>query len=163
MNRPRLTGLVAATHTSFAADGSPAPAALGFARSRGIDPSRLEVIKTEKGEYVGFTKVERGRPAADILPEVLVRVLSGLTFPKMMRWDENPVRFLRDGFDVAEGFRLFDLGDDGDFTAVGAYQPPHAPEIFRRSDEGDRDEVHSGSNRKRDALPIFRRQGRERK
>ena len=80
---------------AFGADGSPAPAALGFARSRGIDPARLEVIKTEKGEYVGFTKVERGKPAADILPDVLVRVLSGLTFPKMMRWDENPVRFSR--------------------------------------------------------------------
>jgi len=80
---------------AYAADGSPTPAALGFAKSRGVDPARLEVIKNDKGEYVGFTKVGRGRAAADILPEVVVRVLSGLTFPKMMRWGENPVRFSR--------------------------------------------------------------------
>ena len=80
---------------AFAADGSPTAAALGFARSRGIDPSRLEVIKNEKGEYVGFTKRAQGRAAAEILPEVVVRVLSGLVFPKMMRWGENPVRFSR--------------------------------------------------------------------
>jgi glycyl-tRNA synthetase beta chain len=80
---------------AFAADGTPTQAALGFARSRGVDPSKLEVFTTEKGEYVGFSKVEQGLAAADLLPDVLIRVLSGLTFPKMMRWDENPVRFSR--------------------------------------------------------------------
>lgn len=80
---------------AYAPDGTPTAAALGFARSRGIDPSRLEIIRTEKGEYVGFSKVEQGRSAAEILPDVLVRVLSGLAFPKMMRWGENPVRFSR--------------------------------------------------------------------
>ena len=80
---------------AYAADGTPTAAALGFAKSRGVDPYRLEVFKTDKGEYVGFTKVARGRDAADILPEVVVKILSGLVFPKMMRWGENPTRFSR--------------------------------------------------------------------
>ncbi len=80
---------------AFAPDGTPTKAALGFARSRGIEPSQLEVFQTEKGEYVGYSKVEEGRPSADLLPDILARVLAGLTFPKMMRWDENPVRFSR--------------------------------------------------------------------
>ena len=46
---------------AFAADGSPTPAALGFARSQGVDVAQLEVIKTEKGEYVGFRKTETGK------------------------------------------------------------------------------------------------------
>jgi glycyl-tRNA synthetase beta chain len=80
---------------AFAPDGSPTQAALGFARSRGVDPGVLEIIRTEKGEYVGLTRVEAGKSASDILPDLLARVLAGLTFPKMMRWDENPVRFSR--------------------------------------------------------------------
>ncbi|MBN2198674.1 MAG: glycine--tRNA ligase subunit beta [Candidatus Aminicenantes bacterium] len=80
---------------AFAADGTPTPAAHGFAKSRGVDVSRLEVFETEKGAYVGFTRAEEGRPAGDVLPEILGRVVSGLTFPKMMRWSENPFRFSR--------------------------------------------------------------------
>jgi len=80
---------------AFTEDGTPTPAAQGFARSRGVEVSRLEVYETEKGAYVGFTRTEEGRPAGDVLPEILTRVVSGLTFPKMMRWSDNPFRFSR--------------------------------------------------------------------
>ncbi|MBM3296407.1 MAG: glycine--tRNA ligase subunit beta [Candidatus Aminicenantes bacterium] len=80
---------------AFKPDGEPTTAAQGFARSRKIDVSCLEVFETERGAYVGFRRTESGRPAEDVLPEVLVRVVSGLSFPKMMRWGDHPFRFSR--------------------------------------------------------------------
>jgi len=80
---------------AYKPDGTPTPAGLGFAKSRGIDISQVEVYATERGEYIGFTKSAPGKPAEEILPEILVRVISGLSFPKMMRWAENPFRFSR--------------------------------------------------------------------
>ncbi len=80
---------------AFKPDGTLAPAALGFAKSRSMDVSQLEVYATERGEYVGFMKMKPGQPAEKILPDVVVRVISALTFPKMMRWADNPFRFSR--------------------------------------------------------------------
>jgi glycyl-tRNA synthetase beta chain len=80
---------------AYRPDGTPTPAVLGFAKSRGIDISQVEVYVTERGEYIGFTKSAPGKPAEEILPDILVRVISGMTFPKMMRWAENPFRFSR--------------------------------------------------------------------
>jgi glycyl-tRNA synthetase beta chain len=80
---------------AFAADGSPTQAALGFARSRGIDVAQLEVIKTEKGEYVGFKKKAAGKGSAEILAQMIPRILGSLPFPKMMRWGTGQFRFSR--------------------------------------------------------------------
>jgi glycyl-tRNA synthetase beta chain len=80
---------------AFAADGSPTPAALGFARSRGMDVAKLEVIKTEKGEYVGFKKTAAGKGSAEILIQIIPRILGSLSFPKMMRWGTGQFRFSR--------------------------------------------------------------------
>jgi len=55
---------------AYQEDGSPAPAAKGFAKSQGIKVSELEVIRTEKGEYLGLKKIKKGRAARDILSEI---------------------------------------------------------------------------------------------
>jgi len=80
---------------AYAPDGSPTPAALGFARSKGIDVARLEVVTTERGEYVGFRTVERGKPTAEILAKAVPQVLASLSFPKMMRWGAGTMKFSR--------------------------------------------------------------------
>ena len=80
---------------AYAADGSPTPAALGFARSKGIDVSRLEIVKTARGEYVGFRTVEKGKPTAEILAKAVPQVIGSLSFPKMMRWGSGTMRFSR--------------------------------------------------------------------
>jgi glycyl-tRNA synthetase beta chain len=80
---------------AFAADGSPTPAALGFAKSKGIPVSELQVITTDRGEYVGFKKIEKGQSGADILVRIIPQILSSLSFPKMMRWGEGSLRFSR--------------------------------------------------------------------
>lgn len=76
-------------------DGSFSPAAKGFAKSQGVRVSELKVIKTAKGEYLGFKKIERGKPTRDILSKILPQIVPSLSFPKMMRWGESSFRFSR--------------------------------------------------------------------
>jgi glycyl-tRNA synthetase beta chain len=80
---------------AFTQDGSPAPAARGFAKSKGVDVQSLEVIKTDRGEYMGIRKVEKGIPTPDLLTEIIPRAVSFLSFPKMMRWGKSSFRFSR--------------------------------------------------------------------
>ena len=72
---------------SFKPDGSPTPAAAGFAAKQGVDVGALERLQTPKGEYLAFRKRQRGKATVDVLPDVLRDSLRGLPFPKAMRWD----------------------------------------------------------------------------
>ena len=85
---------------AFDAEGKPTPAALGFARSQGVEVAALERAQTPKGERLAVTKVEKGRKAEQVLPAVLEKLLGGLRFRKSMRsrWDDvtfaRPVRWI---------------------------------------------------------------------
>jgi glycyl-tRNA synthetase beta chain len=85
---------------AFDAEGKPTQAALGFARSQGVDVSALERAQTSKGERVAVTRVEKGRKAEQVLPALLERLLAGIRFKKSMRsrWDDvtfaRPVRWI---------------------------------------------------------------------
>jgi glycyl-tRNA synthetase beta chain len=72
---------------SFKPDGSPTPAAAGFAAKQGVDVAGLERIQTPKGEYLAFRKRQRGKATVDVLPDVLRDSLRSLQFPKAMHWD----------------------------------------------------------------------------
>lgn len=80
---------------AYLKDSSPSPAARGFAKAQGIEISELEIIKTEKGEYVGLKKMEKGRRTQAILSEITPQIISSLSFPKMMRWGEEFLKFSR--------------------------------------------------------------------
>lgn len=80
---------------AFSPDGTPSSAAIGFAKAQGISVDQLDVIKTEKGEYVGLRKIEKGKPTQEILLEIIPQVISSLSFPKMMRWGEGLQKFSR--------------------------------------------------------------------
>jgi glycyl-tRNA synthetase beta chain len=80
---------------AFDAEGKPTPAALGFARSQGVDVSALERKQTPKGERLAVTKVEKGRTAAQVLPALLERLVGGLKFKKSMRSRFDDVAFAR--------------------------------------------------------------------
>ncbi len=80
---------------AFLPDGKPSPAAKGFAKSQGVNVNSLEVVRTEKGEYIGINKVLKGEKTKAILAEVIPRIVESLSFPKMMRWGNNPMRFSR--------------------------------------------------------------------
>jgi glycyl-tRNA synthetase beta chain len=72
---------------SFAADGTPTPAAAGFAAKQGVDVATLERIDTPRGAYLAYRKKQRGRAAVDVLPDMLAGALRKMTFPKLMHWD----------------------------------------------------------------------------
>jgi glycyl-tRNA synthetase beta chain len=71
----------------FKPDGTPTPAATGFAAKHGVDVSALERVETPKGVYLAFRRRQRGKAAVDVLPAVLDGTLRALAFPKLMRWD----------------------------------------------------------------------------
>src|SRR5512142_955842 len=85
---------------AFDAEGKPTPAALGFARSQGVEVAALERAQTPKGERLAVTKVEEGKAAAEVLPALLEKLVAGVKFKKAMRsrWDEvtfaRPVRWI---------------------------------------------------------------------
>jgi glycyl-tRNA synthetase beta chain len=75
--------------------GNMTKAAEGFARSQGVDISNLKVVETPKGEYLAVQKEEKGRATAELLGEVLPRLISSIPFRKSMRWGGLDVRFAR--------------------------------------------------------------------
>jgi glycyl-tRNA synthetase beta chain len=72
---------------AFDAEGHPTNAGLGFARKLGIDFDAVVQLDTPRGKYLSYTKRHRGKATVDALPDVLVKVLRDLTFPKPMHWD----------------------------------------------------------------------------
>jgi glycyl-tRNA synthetase beta chain len=72
---------------AFSADGSPTPAAAGFARKWNVEVSDLQQQDTPKGKYLVYLRRERGKATVDVLPEVLAATMRELQFPKQMHWD----------------------------------------------------------------------------
>jgi len=80
---------------AYDAEGKPTRAAEGFARSRGVPVDALEKRLLDGKEYVVAVMVEKGREAANVLADLLPRVVGGITFPKSMRWNASNVSFSR--------------------------------------------------------------------
>jgi glycyl-tRNA synthetase len=75
--------------------GQPTRAALGFARAYGVDTRALEVRVFDGKEYLVAPLVEEGKPTLEILPELLVQLISGLHFDMTMRWNATNIAFSR--------------------------------------------------------------------
>ena len=80
---------------AFDASGNPTKAAEGFARGQGMTVAELKIVATDKGEYLCAEKEEAGRPTAELLREILPRIVTGISFKKSMRWKDLDVRFAR--------------------------------------------------------------------
>jgi glycyl-tRNA synthetase beta chain len=70
-------------------------AALGFAKSQGVEPEQLYFKELGGVEYVHAVKSSLGVETAGVLPEGLTAVIQSLTFPKNMRWGSYEMRFVR--------------------------------------------------------------------
>lgn len=67
----------------------------GFLRSTGLTLEQLEKRAEKKGEAY-FAVIEKpGRPAAEIVAEVLDRVIRDFPWPKSMRWGSGNLRWVR--------------------------------------------------------------------
>ncbi len=80
---------------AFDADGQPTAAAIGFARSKGLTPADLAVRDADGGTYAFAVQRVTGKPAQEILPDLLVKLISSLRFEKTMRWASGGVAFSR--------------------------------------------------------------------
>lgn len=80
---------------AFDQEGHATKAALGFARAQGIPVEHLHVKTLDRGEYVVAAIVERGARLDEILPVLLPRLITSLSFPKSMRWGQGAFRFVR--------------------------------------------------------------------
>jgi len=80
---------------AFDPQGKPTKAALGFAQKEGVGVEVLEVVATDKGEYLCVRKREEGRGTCSILSEILPRMITSIPFPKSMRWSGLGLRFAR--------------------------------------------------------------------
>ncbi|MDI6641011.1 MAG: glycine--tRNA ligase subunit beta [Elusimicrobiota bacterium] len=76
-------------------DGKFTEAAIGFANSQGVNLDELAVKKTAKGDYICIEKKHTGTPTEKILPEIFKKIISEISFPKSMRWEESGFRFAR--------------------------------------------------------------------
>jgi glycyl-tRNA synthetase len=80
---------------AFTPDGSPTPAAEGFARSKGLAVADLQVRDMDGGSYVVAVVRQVGRPAPTVLATALPGLLGTLRFDKSMRWNSSNVSFSR--------------------------------------------------------------------
>jgi glycyl-tRNA synthetase beta chain len=80
---------------AFDADGKPTHAAEGFARAQKVDVSDLAIVDSARGRTVAVKRTVPGRAAAEVLCEIVPRVVGALTFAKTMRWGAGERSFVR--------------------------------------------------------------------
>jgi len=95
-SQPDLTEQISGPSAQIAyKDGEPTAAAHAFAKKVGIDVSKLDRIKTPKGEYLAATITRQGRNASEILRETLPKEISSFSWPKNMYWRKRGEVFVR--------------------------------------------------------------------
>jgi len=75
--------------------GAPDKAIEGFLRGAGLTRDQLEERDTPKGAVYFATINKPGRPAGEIIAEVLETVVRNFPWPKSMRWGTGPLRWVR--------------------------------------------------------------------
>ena len=98
LRQPDLAREITGPPKSVAFDkvGRPTRAAESFAAKHTVPVSKLHVVRTARGEYVAARQVVRGRPAIEILREVLPQAILEIPFPRSMRWSGGTgPRFIR--------------------------------------------------------------------
>jgi glycyl-tRNA synthetase beta chain len=71
---------------SYDATGRPTRAAESFAQKMNLPVGMLSTISTPKGEYLSAKQVILGRPAKEILEDILPRSVAEIPWPRSMYW-----------------------------------------------------------------------------
>jgi len=74
---------------------APKAALEGFLRSTGLSREQLEARDDKKGQVWFATLTKPGRPAAEIVAEVLAATIRDFPWPKSMRWGAGALRWVR--------------------------------------------------------------------
>ena len=83
---------------ALGADGKPSPALLKKLEAKGIATSELPKFTQRldgKSETFFYTMQVNGAPLADVLSGIVTDALKKLPIPKMMRWGDSDVQFVR--------------------------------------------------------------------
>ncbi|MGY3313563.1 glycyl-tRNA synthetase beta chain [Peribacillus simplex] len=75
-------------------EGNWSKAALGFVRGQGMTSEDIYFKELKGVEYAHVNKFIKGQPTVQLLSE-LAEIISGMTFPKNMRWANQELRFVR--------------------------------------------------------------------
>ena len=76
-------------------DGKPTQAAVGWARSNGIEVEQADRLVTDKGEWLVFRATVTGQPTTSLIATMTATALAGLPIPKLMRWGASRTQFVR--------------------------------------------------------------------
>ncbi len=80
---------------AYDGEGNPSKAGQGFARAQGFEFNDLIINTVDGVEYVFAIKKTIGQSTALIMPNLLEKIILGMSFPKSMRWGYNSTRFAR--------------------------------------------------------------------
>lgn len=75
--------------------GNWSKAALGFARSQGVEPDQFTFRELSGTEYIYVSKSRQGVETETLLSEGLLGILHAMNFPKNMRWGSYDFKFVR--------------------------------------------------------------------
>ena len=80
---------------AFDEKDKPTRAALGFAKSVGVEVERLVRLETAEGAWLAYRSTKAGAPLASLLTGMLERALGRLPVPRRMRWADRDDEFVR--------------------------------------------------------------------
>ncbi|MBL4659529.1 MAG: glycine--tRNA ligase subunit beta, partial [Alcanivoracaceae bacterium] len=84
-----------ALSAAFDDEGKPTRATEGFAKSCGVEVSQLEQLETDKGTWLVFNTIVKGKQTSELIPSIIESALSRLPIAKRMRWGDSDVEFVR--------------------------------------------------------------------
>jgi len=80
---------------AFDKDGNPTQAAIGFARSCGVEVEELQSDDDPKHPKLTFSENRTGQNTGDLLPDIIEESIKKITVPKRMRWNSSEAEFIR--------------------------------------------------------------------
>lgn len=84
-----------AVTVAFDNDGNAKPAAIGFAKSNGVEVADLSRKQGDKGERLAYVADVKGQKTSELLQDLLQKAISQLPVPKAMRWGDSSDQFSR--------------------------------------------------------------------
>ncbi len=84
-----------AMQAAFGDDGCPTQAAIGFARSCGVEVEDLDKLETNKGSWLIYKTQQQGQATPALIPDIVNSALDSLPIPKRMRWGDLDAQFVR--------------------------------------------------------------------
>ena len=84
-----------AVRIAFDENGAPTKAAAGFARGKGLTVDQLERREEGGTEYVYAVREVEARDVKELLPGILLDIITGIYWPKTQRWGARSEQFSR--------------------------------------------------------------------